>query len=139
MLRPRIAGALIAVGLVLSIASLPTFAGSGATPVGTFFISDRGGGAHFGGTLLSGGTATGGGEFAFSVLGTREVAHIQPIRWSRINATTVLLCVTVTGVRGTAFPVGVPVSRCLELKVTGAAGQPGFFGDQGTFYKLILF
>jgi hypothetical protein len=141
MLAKRLATAMAGVGLVLLLGAAPTFAAASATPVGNFFIADRGPGAWVGGTLLSDGTARGGGEFAFQAApGTEEVAKIQPVSWTKLSPTSVLLCFNITGVQGPAFPIGTTVTQCFPLDVTGAAGHPGaFFGDQGTFYKLNLF
>lgn len=135
MLRKRVATAIAAVGLMLAFAAPPTFAAAG-TSVGSYFIADRGPGAWVGGSLLSDGTATGGGAFAFQVSpGVQETERVTATSWTQ-SGSTVTICFNVTHIVG---PITMPSPQCLPLEVTGAAGHPGSaFGDPGTFYKVIL-
>jgi hypothetical protein len=124
---------------MLAFAATPIFAAAAATPVGSYFIADRGPGAWVGGGLLSDGTATGGGAFSFQVSpGVHETAKVTPTTWTQ-SGTTVTICFNVVGVVGPVYPIGQVTPVCLPLAVTGAAGHPGSaFGDPRTFYKVIL-
>ncbi|SRR5260221_11366315 len=126
--------------VMLASTALPSFA-STANLSGTWQVIDHGTGAWAGGTLRADGAATGGGQFAFKTPdGVTQVAKIDAVSWSTVDATHLSLCTNITGVQGYVFPVGVTIFECIPLLITGTGApvQPGFSFDLDAYEKVIL-
>lgn len=132
---------IVALALTFLWSGVALAAGDTVGVVGTWTIADHGSGAWAGGTLRADGTATGSGAFAFPVAqGVEEVAQIQGSSWSFTDAsqTTIRLCVTVTGMQGPVFPIGVAIPMCLPVPVTGPGAPVPLFPGGDTFARVIF-
>jgi hypothetical protein len=140
VMRKFLLVSLVALALAFLFSGVAVAASDTAGAVGTWTIADHGSGAWAGGTLRADGTATGSGEFAFPTPQGEEVARIQGSSWSFLDPsqTTMLLCVTVTGVRGPVFPIGVAIAQCLPVPVTGPGAPVPLFPGGDTFARVIL-
>jgi hypothetical protein len=141
VMRKFLLVSLVALALAFLFSGVALAASNTAGVVGTWSIADHGSGAWAGGTLRADGTATGSGAFAFPVAqGVEEVAQIQGSSWvfTDPSQTTIMLCVTVTGVQGPVFPIGVAITQCLPVPVTGHGAPVPLFPGGDTFAKVIL-
>lgn len=123
--------------IMLAAAVVPSFASSGVA--GTWAVFDRGPGGWAGGTLNQDFTANGAGGFAFKAPdGSQEVASINAVSWSFIDASTISLCVNVTGKQGPVFPIGVTILQCFPLVVSGPGAPVQSLFEPDVFTQVML-